>query len=406
MANKKILDIISPQSPSLSPKKEEEISTPVLKEKKLPPKAIKRKFIISIIIIFLLFVGGSGYFKLSKAEIQIWPITENLNFQKKITVDSNINEVDLKNNILPGKILEIEKKVSQDFPATGKKMKKAEGVIRVFNNYNKDQVLVKNTRFISANGKLFYSKNRILIPVGKYVDVEVIAAEGGEEYNIEPTEFSIPGLAGLPQYHSITGKSFSPMKGGGEGLVITEEDLNKAKDDLTKNLNEIAKNSFKEQLDQNFVLLDKAISTEIIEISSSSNVGEEAQSFTLQIKGKIKSFLFKKSDAENLIKEFILSQITEDKKIYKESLKVNWNVESVDFVSKKMFLNADLFIKSYLDIKEDSLKEALNGKSVREAKILLENFPQIDRFQLKIRPLGVNKIPKNLKKINIKINLD
>lgn len=399
MANKKILDIIPPKKVEVE-KKEKEETLEIKRSIRFPFFKI---LIFGLILIIL--TGGILHFKYSRAEIEIWPQLDDLNLKEKIEVNAKTDKINLNSHLLPGKIFEIEKEIAKDFPSSGKVLKKAEGTIRVFNNYSKDQVLVKNTRFISANGKLFYSKNRILIPAGGYTDVEVVAAEGGAEYNIEPSIFSIPGLVGLPQYSSITGKSFSKMKGGGEASVILPEDLDKAKNNLGEELLKLAKSSLESEANEDFILPDEAISQEII-ATSGPKIGEELDVFNFQIKEKIRALAFKKSDLGDFTKKFILSQIPTDKKLEESSLKINWKVESADLKSDKIILNLEISAKIYSDIDENSLKQALSGKSLKESQMFLDEMSQINNFKIKFWPFSVKRIPEDLERIKIKLMVD
>lgn len=97
--SQKILDIIPP------PKIEEKIQ---LKRERKPPQPYQRLSSKRIlVIIFLLILGGlSFYFIFRKAEIIIWPVTQEENFKEKITVDLKADQVDLSTNTIPGNILE------------------------------------------------------------------------------------------------------------------------------------------------------------------------------------------------------------------------------------------------------------------------------------------------------------
>jgi len=96
---------------------------------------------------------------------------------------------------------------------------KATGIITIYNTYSSSpQTLVKTTRFVSEGGKLFRTTKTIVVPgadasSGKIVPgsttVEVIASEPGNEYNIGPSTFSIPGFKGTPKYLAFYGESFS-----------------------------------------------------------------------------------------------------------------------------------------------------------------------------------------------------
>ena len=196
----KISDIYFPKtSPDLEPKTESPQKIPRQKSprQKLPKRRnfLPLFFGVIIILVIVLF----AVFSLSQAKIEIWPETKLLSFQERIEVNTNAESPDFEGKVFPGKGFEIELEESQTFSSSGKTLQgtKAKGVIQVYNAYSKDpQVLVANTRFISAEGKLFRSLKRVVIPGGTYdtknkltpgiLDIEVVAAETGEEYNIGP----------------------------------------------------------------------------------------------------------------------------------------------------------------------------------------------------------------------------
>ena len=413
---KKIFDIFPPKPQTIFKKKEPK---PLFETKPTREKtAWGKKFLTSLLTILFLAAIFS-YFTLSKAEIEIWPETQTLNFQQKITIDKEINQADLQNKTLPAELIEIEKTLAQEFPSSGKVLKenRAEGVIRVYNAYSTSlQVLIANTRFVSTEGKLFKSIKRVTIPGGKYekgklqpsyLDVEVKAAEAGEEYNIGPSTFSIPGFAGTARYTAFYGKSFSVMTGGFRGEVsqVTQGDLDRAKDILVENLFKEIETVFKNKTSKDYVLLDKASEKEILEASSLAKAGAELESFHFQVKAKLKALVFKESDLNLFTKDYILSQTPEDKKIYEESLETNFSPEKIDLESGKIILNLEFSAKIYSDINQQSLKEALKGKSSAETKIFLENQHQIIKAEVKFWPFWVKRVPQDLEKIEIKLNL-
>jgi len=403
---KKILDIYPP-------KKIEEIPF----EKVAGWQKSKLKKGLIFLLFLLIFAGSFSYFKLPRAEILIWPETEILSFKEKIIAQTKIFQLDFSNKIIPARIFEVEEEESQEFPSTGRFLKEeqAKGTIRVFNAYStSSQVLVQNTRFISAEGKLFRSLERVMIPGGKYeggklapgfLDIKVIAAEAGEDYNISPTTFSIPGFTGTPRYTAIYGKSFSPMEGGFKGEVsqVTKEDLEKAKNFLTDKISAKAEDSLKNKIGQDFVLLETAKKKEILEVQPSVQAGTEANSFNFQAKVKLKAISFKKSDLENFAREFIISQISQEKEIQQESLKINFGSESIDFDSEKIALNLEFSAKVFRKINEQQLKESFKGKSLEEIKIILVDQPSIQRTEIKFWPFWVKRAPG---KMEIKLNID
>lgn len=412
----KIFDIIPPEKIEYPLQKTKAIKP--LIEKKVSPNFLKKTlgFIIFFVIVFVLLAN----FVFVRGEIQIWPETETPNFKEKITIDTKKEDADISAKIIPGKIFEEEKIISQEFPATGKLLKeeKSQGQIRVYNNYSTSpQVLIANTRFISAEGKLFRTLERVTIPGGKeekgklqpgFIDIKVIADGAGEEYNIGATTFSIPGFVGTPKYTAFYGKSFQAMQGGFRGEVsrVTKEDLEKAKENLTNRLLEEGRDSFKKKISSEYIIMDDGLSSEIIESDSSRKAGEEAETFTYRIGTKLKTIAFRKTDLENFVREFIYSQFPKDKKLQEESLKIIWKIDSTNFEVGKIVLNLEFSAKVYSGIDETQLKTTLQGKSLTEAKTILSNQAQIIKVQIKTWPFWVKNIPEDSEKIKIRLILD
>ncbi len=426
---KKFFDIIPPQKIDTSrdfrrmKKAERTKPSQILRSKNWKDKRLLSKGFVLFSLILIL-IGLSGFFFFSKVKVNIWPEAEILYFEETVTIDSNYDQfkpdIWLEDGIIPGKIFKDEKFSSQEFSTSGKTLKeeKAKGIIRVYNAYSTlTQGLLPNTRFVSTEGKLFRSVEKEVISGGNsekgklipgYTDIEVRAAEVGEEYNIGPSTFSIPGFAGTPKYTNFYGKSFSSMMGGFKGEVsqITEEDLERARNTLAEELKKESKDFLKAALPLDFVLLDRAISQKIVESNSLMQALAEAESFNLQVKVSSEGLGFKKSDIEKFAKSLVNLNIPEGEKLQEESLESDYSLESVDIESGKIVLNLKIKAKIYSDIDPEELKKALLGKSFKETKIFLENHSQITKVEVKSWPLWRKKIPGDLDKVELRLRVD
>lgn len=418
---KKIFDILPPKE--FEKKKVEEFPL----EKEYRPRFKKPEFKISkklsssfFIPLVLILIGIFCYFTLSKAEIEIWPESEVLTFETKLTIDKIAENVDLLNKVIPGKIFEAEKTITEEFSSSGVvlKEKKAEGIIRVYNDYSTSpQVLIARTRFVSADGKLFRTPTKITIPGGHYekgklvpgyLDVQVKADQPGPEYNIDPSTFSIPGFAGTARYTKFYGKSFQAMAGGFREEVpqVTQEDLDQAQKILEEKVLKDCKAALKEKISPEFILLDDILDSKIIETFSLARPKEELEKFSFQVKASSTALVFKTEDAENFARDFILSQIPEDKQLYQESLKITYSLENVNLELAKAALSLQMEAKIYSDIDTENLKKGLSRKSLTEAKLFLEDQPQITQVLVKFWPFWVKKVPEDIEKIKIKLNIE
>lgn len=415
---KKFFDIIPP-------KQKQDQGTEFLdKRNSVPLEKIKKKrfFLKSLVFCFvlLILVIISGFFLFSKVEVEIWPEIEILNLEENLVIDLNVEIPVFDEKIIPGRVFSNEKSASQEFFASSKVLKeeKATGVIRVYNAHSTSSRTLVPSRFVSADGKLFWSVKKIVIPGARYekgklvpgeIDVEVEAAEPGEDYNIGPSTFALPALAGSSLYTTIYGRSFSDMSNGfiGEASQISQEDIEKAEIALTEELKKQSREFFKTTVPKDFVLLDETISQEIIEASSSLEAGTEAESFVFQVKIKSEGIGFKRSDLENFAKSRINLNMSEGTILQEESLEINYSFleEKID-EEGKIVLSLEIKAKVYSDIDLDKLKKALLGKSIKEARIFLENLPGVIKVELKSWPFLKSKIPEDMQEIEVRLMLD
>jgi len=422
---RKILDIIPPDEKK---EKKEEIpleKRPSFKLKKEELKTVAPKITfpkgLLIPLLILIIIGIIAGLNLVKAEIEINPETENLTFETRVTIDKSAEAINFLDKVIPGKFFQTEKTVPGEFTSSGEisKAEKAEGIIRIYNNYNVSQVLVATTRFQAPLEKFqppleegenpwFRTTRRVIVPAKGYEDVKVIADSPGEKYNIEPSTFSVPGLAGTPQYTFIYGKSLDSMKGGvlEKTPQVNQEDLDRAREELSAKAKEECNKSLENKIPSDFDFLQEAAETEIIEASSLVKAGAELEKFNYQVKAEAQTLAFKIEDLKNFANEFILSQIPENKIIHQESLKINCSLAEADLAEEKIIISLGLEVKIYSEIEETSLKKALAKKSAAEGKLFLEEQPEINEVQVKLSPFWVKEIPEAAEKIKINLRID
>lgn len=390
----------------------------------LPVAFLAKKAIFALPMVMILGVFLISA-KFSSATVEIWPRTEKKSFEAKLILDKKVKEYNALVNAIPADIVEKEKTVSSTFPASGKSAKetKAAGIITVYNNYSASyQVLVANTRFVSTEGKIFRTTERIMIPGttddgGKMkageINIRVVADQPGAEYNIGPDTFSIPGFAGTDRYTKFYAKSFQSFTGGSSESVaeVTAADLNKAEDIITRQAKEEAENLLKSELKAEnvssvFSFLENNIQAEVLEKSPSAQAGAAANEFTFQAKAKAKAIVFKKEDINSFVRNYIADKIPAGKKVYEPSLKIDYSAESINFETGSAQAVLKISIDVYFDIDEKALKNNISQKSLSEIKLFLASQPEISNVLVKMRPFWAGKAPKDINRITLKITFD
>ncbi|MDD3072127.1 MAG: hypothetical protein PHH17_00225 [Candidatus Pacebacteria bacterium] len=412
----KIFDIIPVQKKVT---KEEEVfeEEKVKKERHFDFK----KYIFYFFVFLFLFSGIWAYFSFSIAQIEIWIKTERLDFSETVLIDTNIDYININDRVIQGKLFIENASGIQNFPSSGKAtvQESATGIIRVYNNHStEDQSLLDSTRFVSSDGKLFRSLKREVIPGGKYsggklepgyVDIEVKAAEAGEDYNIGPATFSIPGFAGTAKYIDFYGKSFEPMKGGfqGEASVVLKEDIETAKNLLHEG---VLKSAYVSALSaaekEGFVLQGENIISEknILKEEIFAEAGDIVSNFDYELEMELKFPGFKKADMEVLAEDFITRNILEGQKIKRESMEISYQFLEVD-ESGRIALNVTYSAEIYSEVSMIEIDNFVLGKERETIKTNLASIPQIERIQINSWPLLRSKAPSQKEKVEIKINI-
>jgi hypothetical protein len=198
------------------------------------------------------------------------------------------------------------------------------------------------------------------------------------------------------------------MAGGflGQANQVTKEDLQRAEKTLTDKALQEGKNSLAEKNSNEFYYSKDAISSEVLESSSTALAGAKAETFTYHVKIKLKTIVFKKSDLDNFAKDTILSKYSSQKSIKEGSLKTDWEVNSYDIKAGKLALSISSSAVVYPYINQGELISALTGKNLTEAQQLVSNQPEITKVQIKSWPFWSNNLSQDKNKIKLKVILD
>ena len=393
---------------------------PIKPEKIKKPRHFKIfKLKIFIKVLFILCVLGLlayvVYFILPRVQVAITPKKENVKFEKEITIDKNVNSVDLEAKKIPGQFFQVESMQTKEFPTTGEKEveEKASGKIIVYNQYSSSsQTLVKTTRFKSSDGKIFRLTATTTIPgatieEGKIIasskEVEVIADEAGEAYNIGPADFTIPGFEGTPKYTAFYGKSTEAMTGGAKGKmkVATADDISGATQIVTLELKDKVSKEFQGKIPKDLKSLEDSQDLEVVESKSSLKADQPGEKFTVSVKIKASGLAFKEQDALYYIQRSVGDEISGDKALLLSTIKINYLISKLDLSQGKATYDCSVEAEAVPNIDEQKIKNDLVGKNESEVRKYLSSLPEIDSAKVVFWPFWVKKVPNNKDRIKV-----
>lgn len=369
-----------------------------------------------VLVFFLVFLGG-GIFLFSRffpqAAIEIWPKTQSLDFTQEVALGKGENS-------LPGRVLSETQTLKEDFSATGQTAaeQKARGTVRIFNDYSAtSQPLVANTRLISSDGKLFRLQERVVVPgqqrdsrgrlVPGAVEAQVQADEPGEEYNIGPTTFSIPGFVSTPKYTGFYAKSSAAMTGGSRGQVsvVSAEDLNRAKQSLEVKISDQINQSLRSKTPIGFLVVaekDLSVSAE----SASKEAGQLAETFGYQVQASRRAVLLSQTDLGNLAERSSKARLDSGFVLVPHSLKTDLTLESLDSQNNSAKMSLRVSGKNYADLDLVGLKERVAGQSLLQVQAYLQSLEAVGRAQIRLSPFFSKDLPEDLNKIKITLNFE
>jgi hypothetical protein len=145
---------------------------------------------LTIIAIFVVI-----HFALAKVNIKIYSDVEDKDVSVLIEMQSE-NATELSPDALIGKIITTDLELTATITSSRETISsdKAGGYVIIYNNYSKQQALVKTTRLLTPDNKLFRISEGVTVPAGSQVKVWAEADALGEEFITEATTFIIPGL--------------------------------------------------------------------------------------------------------------------------------------------------------------------------------------------------------------------
>lgn len=411
---KKLQDIVSFRGENNEPRKEGNGSTRPSKKS----TGIFVKIAIGFGTVLVILAGLTFW---STLTLKVQTTLEDFSLTQSATIDSKATETNLANNILPGKFFESQAEKQMSFQTTGvsAEEKKAGGEIAVYNDMNPPSPvsLIANTRFLSAVGeKTFKTTKKIVVPAGKLeggkvtpgsIKVEVVAQEGGEDYNIAPSKFSVPGLSGSELYYHIWADSSNSMAGGWRKEVkkISDDDLKKAKEALKIELTKQVQQSLQAQEGANFFFADNAVFDETYTPTCDQKSGTLADSFNCSGKISQKWLGLDLAGAKNLILGAIGAQKQEGLKVQDESLSFTASSGELDAKQGKMNVEFAAEVKSYQEINQEEFLMKIADRSEKEIRdIAASDYPQMQIMELKFWPFWAWKSPTDTNRIKLEVS--
>jgi hypothetical protein len=377
----------------------------------------KSKSLVYAVGIFILIVGGGllASALMGGAEVTVFPRHREPNVNATFEAMRTPQPEEL-----AFEIMTLEAEGERQVTASGEEMvsTQALGTIFIYNEQQPDPIrLVTNTRFEAPGGLIFKVKDPAIVPgyttdaSGKKIPgvttAEVYADAVGEQYNIGPSRFTIPGFKGEPEYNTIYAESTSAFTGGFSGMkfIIDPAELEVAQQALRTELRNSLLTRIAAEKPAGFVLFPDAV-TFTYESLPSVAYGDNLA--TIKEKVLLRIPLFKEDEfakflAVATIPGYEGNPVRIDNYDTFTFAYTNATTSSSD-ISNETSISFNLTGKPQIiwTFDAEKLKADLVNANKTALTTVLGGYPAIEKANAVIRPFWKTKFPTKIDEIEVK----
>lgn len=369
-----------------------------------PNPTIYRNIAYAFVALTLVIVFVSLWLSSVRATVTIVAAREPLMVEASVDVAR-----DPRQGQIPGRVVQGVFEKVQEYPVRAHEGTAvdaaATGRVRITNRYSRVQPLVKVTRLLTSDGKLYRIDDTVTVPAGGSVEVGAYADQPGKAFELEEgVRMTIPGLAESLQ-GLIYAESITPFTGGTRTVsVLTQQDVDAAKEQLQKDILAQARKTLMAEVgDASFS--ESAYLVKVVDAKTNIDVGEEVDRFLLSMKLDVTGVFYPKADLEALLRDRLDDRIPEGRDVVNyDRAEMEFSVGSVDVKNE----TASVAVAAYVDTKlgTDSpaiAKDVILGLPISEAEARLERLEGIESVHITVRPSWVRRLPRLKDHITVRV---
>jgi hypothetical protein len=386
------------------------------KEKSPTGKIITGVVAISLIALLLL-----AFVILPKATVIVYPRTEPVTRDMDISMSVAVSSIDTSKLIIPATKIDEAATVNASFQSQGKQQigNKAVGTVKIYNFTKLPLNLKASTTTLNVGSKSYNLVNDVqgLKPTTyknaktKEVDVsslgdsvEVIATQGGEDFNLpEGTRLEITNQVLGSKPLVLYAKTDAEISGGTTRYLslISQDDSALAQTQLQDQALEQIRAKLKAN---GLVLRDKAFTPQIAQFILDNPVGTQTPNFHATLQIKVSGLAYKQKDLDDLIKQRITQTLSANKTLQpKTPQDSEVSIKAFDSANQIASMNVHYEGQAVYDLDLPDLSPELVGKSRNQANEILRSKAEIDRVDITLAPVWQKNFPWFASKIDVHV---
>lgn len=307
---------------------------------------------------------------------------------------------------VPGAVLETVAEGTKTVAASGEKKiieGKACGAVTIINTQTKAQGLVATTRLLSPEGVLFRLEKTVTVPANGRLETRACADQPGKTGDIDPTRFTIPGLAASLQEKTYAVSTASMTGGALEVSVISQEEVDAAVTAYAKEVAGQATETLKKLLSRPEVGSGVFFKEQVVRRETTAKVGETQPSFDVTVAVHVEAVFYDKDALALLAEASLRAAAPADKElrgITADGLKVE--LAASDTAAKSATLSVTVNGEAMLKETHEAFdQEKLTGMSVEDVQRDLGSLDGVASVTVKIAPAFLKRLPNLADHIDI-----
>lgn len=301
----------------------------------------------------------------------------------------------------------------------------ARGTVKIVNNYSRAQTLVKTTRLLTPDGKLYRIDANVNVPAKSELTVPAYADKPGREFVLtEQTKFTIPGLfvdlqtfiyaetmgafTAVPRGSATTNVPTTPSvprpAASANARPVSYEDLENAKKSLTDEILDEAMKTLASQI-ENKEAMEVVYVVKVADESKNANVGQVTDSFLYSIKLDVSAVYYSKEDMQALVRSRLRERVPPGREFLPfTGGAVTYALESSNPTTEVAAMRVTADAEYRLSPTSPLLqKSVIAGKSIEDAKGLLKSIEGVEEVEVTVRPSWLGSLPALKDRIKLDI---
>lgn len=420
MMRKTLEDIIPPsRRTAIAPAEKEAPSAPQTPPPtERPPRqrtSFSASYLPAIVAFAVIVLSGAALFVFSGARVEVDPMTATANISNTFSA-STAAASSTAPAPLPFAVVSVKKVASQAVSASGTETvnQPAQGTITIYNAQTKVQKLVANTRFAASNGLIFRIHEAVSVPaahgiVPGSVTATVYADAPGTQYNIGPSAFTLPGLAGSALASKVYAKSTEAMTGGFSGTraQVPAEAEASTRATLRTALEKDLANAIKSQVPPDYVLLTGAATSTYADLPTQP--GSKSDEANVQEEGTMTAVVFPsaalaKAVATNISGTYSGQPVTLADTSGLTLVPAHGIPASQSDSGKTFDFSLSGSVTVVWTVDQNRIAAAVAGKTRDEAQTVLKGFPEVKQAYLTLRPFWASAFPEEPADITVVVD--